>query len=319
MLGLGASLRLLDAAIKGDAAAHAGYESAGAMAAACAALATAKRTAGKGLAEVVCCLARDGVPAAVLVDFVGDSLELARLVQRKEGYYASVSTDASWNGATVAHALCAGRDRLLADHSTTVNALQLPPGASVCLAQFGHSHTQFEAAFTKAMRRAAHRLRERGLELRVRMAELRQTDTRAGRQLQRVHRRAVVGQEAIAPGAERVRDRGPVPARVRADARIIAFLSLDEARELERVADEVDEDGGGHAVARQAADDLREALARGSLRGRERGAGRGHGAGALVARVRGRVALDRRVEEPERRAEAEHGHLRGTRRFTPSR
>ena len=36
MLGLGASLRLLDAAIKGDAAAHAGYESAGAMAAACA-------------------------------------------------------------------------------------------------------------------------------------------------------------------------------------------------------------------------------------------------------------------------------------------
>ena len=155
MLGLGASLRLLDAAIKGDAAAHAGYESAGAMAAACAALATSKRTAGKGLAEVVCCLARDGVPAAVLVDFVGDSLELARLVQRKEGYYASVSTDASWNGATVAHALCAGRDRLLADHSTTVNALQLPPGASVCLAQFGHSHTQFEAAFTKAMRRAA--------------------------------------------------------------------------------------------------------------------------------------------------------------------
>ena len=155
MLGLGASLRLLDAAIKGDAAAHAGYESAGAMAAACAALATAKRTAGKGLAEVVCCLARDGVPAAVLVDFVGDSLELARLVQRKEGYYSSVSTDASWNGATVAHALCAGRDRLLADHSTTVNALQLPPGASVCLAQFGHSHTQFEAAFTKAMRRAA--------------------------------------------------------------------------------------------------------------------------------------------------------------------
>ena len=155
MLGLGASLRLLDAAIKGDAAAHAGYESAGAMAAACAALATAKRTAGKGLAEVVCCLARDGVPAAVLVDFVGDSLELARLVQRREGYYASVSTDASWNGATVAHALCAGRDRLLADHSTTVNALQLPPGASVCLAQFGHSHTQFEAAFTKAMRRAA--------------------------------------------------------------------------------------------------------------------------------------------------------------------
>ena len=155
MLGLGASLRLLDAAIKGDAAAHAGYESAGAMAAACAALATSKRTAGKGLAEVVCCLARDGVPAAVLVDFVGDSLELARLVQRREGYYASVSTDASWNGATVAHALCAGRDRLLADHSTTVNALQLPPGASVCLAQFGHSHTQFEAAFTKAMRRAA--------------------------------------------------------------------------------------------------------------------------------------------------------------------
>ena len=157
MLGLGASLRLLDAAIKGDAAAHAGYESAGAMAAACAALATAKRTAGKGLAEVVCCLARDGVPAAVLVDFVGDSLELARLVQRKEGYYSSWprGTDASWNGATVAHALCAGRDRLLADHSTTVNALQLPPGASVCLAQFGHSHTQFEAAFTKAMRRAA--------------------------------------------------------------------------------------------------------------------------------------------------------------------
>ena len=155
MLGLDASLRLLDAAIKGDAAAHAGYESAGAMAAACAALATSKRTAGKGLAEVVCCLARDGVPAAVLVDFVGDSLELARLVQRKEGYYSSVSTDASWNGATVAHALCAGRDRLLADHSTTVNALQLPPGASVCLAQFGHSHTQFEAAFTKAMRRAA--------------------------------------------------------------------------------------------------------------------------------------------------------------------
>ena len=155
MLGLNASLRLLDAAIKGDAAAHAGYESAGAMAAACAALATSKRTAGKGLAEVVCCLARDGVPAAVLVDFVGDSLELARLVQRKEGYYSSVSTDASWNGATVAHALCAGRDRLLADHSTTVNALQLPPGASVCLAQFGHSHTQFEAAFTKAMRRAA--------------------------------------------------------------------------------------------------------------------------------------------------------------------
>ena len=157
MLGLGASLRLLDAAIKGDAAAHAGYESAGAMAAACAALATSKRTAGKGLAEVVCCLARDGVPAAVLVDFVGDSLELARLVQRKEGYYSSWprGTDASWNGATVAHALCAGRDRLLADHSTTVNALQLPPGASVCLAQFGHSHTQFEAAFTKAMRRAA--------------------------------------------------------------------------------------------------------------------------------------------------------------------
>ncbi len=155
MLGLGASLRLLDAAIKGDAAAHAGYESAGAMAAACAAHAASKRTAGKGLAEVVCCLARDGVPAAVLVDFVGDSLELARLVQRKEGYYSSVSTDASWNGATVAHALCAGRDRLLADHSTTVNALQLPPGASVCLAQFGHSHTQFEAAFTKAMRRAA--------------------------------------------------------------------------------------------------------------------------------------------------------------------
>ena len=157
MLGLGASLRLLDAAIKGDAAAHAGYESAGAMAAACAALAASKRTAGKGLAEVVCCLARDGVPAAVLVDFVGDSLELARLVQRKEGYYSSWprGTDASWNGATVAHALCAGRDRLLADHSTTVNALQLPPGASVCLAQFGHSHTQFEAAFTKAMRRAA--------------------------------------------------------------------------------------------------------------------------------------------------------------------
>ena len=155
MLGLGASLRLLDAAIKGDAAAHAGYENASAMAAACAALAASKRTSGKGLAEVVCCLARDGVPAAVLVDFVGDSLELARLVQRKEGYYASVSTDASWNGATVAHALCAGRDRLLADHSTTVNALQLPPGASVCLAQFGHSHTQFEAAFTKAMRRAA--------------------------------------------------------------------------------------------------------------------------------------------------------------------
>ena len=49
----------------------------------------------------------------------------------------------------------AGRERLLADHSTTGNALQLPPGARVCLAQFGHSHTQFEAAFTKAMRRAA--------------------------------------------------------------------------------------------------------------------------------------------------------------------
>ena len=43
-----------------------------------AASAKVREAAGKGLAEVVCCLARDGVPAAVLVDFVGDSLELAR-------------------------------------------------------------------------------------------------------------------------------------------------------------------------------------------------------------------------------------------------
>ena len=126
------------------------------MAAACAALATSRRTAGKGLAEVVCCLARDGRARR-------RPRRLRRRLARTRAprpaklsrYYASVSTDASWNGATVAHALCAGRDRLLADHSTTVNALQLPPGAGVCLAQFGHSHTQFEAAFTKAMRRAA--------------------------------------------------------------------------------------------------------------------------------------------------------------------
>ena len=110
VIGLSGAIDLLGEALDGDASAHAGYASPGAMAEACVALARREKPAGESLEDLVCCLARDGVDASVLINFVGDSLTLAHLGKDWRG------------GDRFAGAMCAARDRFGADDASRLDA-----------------------------------------------------------------------------------------------------------------------------------------------------------------------------------------------------
>ena len=110
VIGLNGAIDLLGEALDGDASAHAGYASPGAMAEACVVDARRQSPTGESLEDLVCCLARDGVDASVLINFVGDSLMLAYLGKHWEG------------GGRFAGALSAARDRFGADDASRLDA-----------------------------------------------------------------------------------------------------------------------------------------------------------------------------------------------------
>ena len=95
------------------------------MAEACVALARLKKPSGKSLEKLVCCLARDGVDASVLINFVGDSLVLSRFLKLPSGRYGRTS-DLNWDwkgGGAFAKAISAARDRFGSDDASRLDAV----------------------------------------------------------------------------------------------------------------------------------------------------------------------------------------------------